>query len=120
MMGIIGGRTREDAGPSPGLAPALAELGGALARLAGALDAVAFRYLWRAVAVAATRLLFNEVATEARFSAAVRPALGPAPRPAPLARPGARPAPSAAAARSPRPGLPGMTILPVQQCCALW
>lgn len=65
---------REDPGPSPALAPAVAELAAALARLAGALDAVAFRDLWRAVAVAATRLLFNEVATEAHFSRAVRPA----------------------------------------------
>ena len=75
------GRAREDAGLTPGLAPALAELGGALARLAAALDAVAFRDLWRAVAVAATRLLFNEVATEARFSRSVRPARGPRPAP---------------------------------------
>ena len=66
---------REDPGPSPALAPAAAELAATLARLAAALDAVAFRDLWRAVAVAATRLLFNEVATEARFSPAVRPCL---------------------------------------------
>ena len=70
-----GNPCREDPGPSPALAPAVAELAAALARLAGALDAVAFRDLWRAVAVAATRLLFNEVATEARFSRAVRPAV---------------------------------------------
>lgn len=71
----LGKGRREDPGPSPALAPAIGELAAALARLAGALDAVAFRDLWRAVAVAATRLLFNEVATEAHFSRAVRPAM---------------------------------------------
>ncbi len=32
------------------------------------LDAVAFRELWRAVAVAANQLLFNDVVTEASFT----------------------------------------------------
>ena len=57
-------------GPSPALAPALAALAAALAAAARALDAVAFRSVWRGAAAAATRLLFNEVATEARFDGA--------------------------------------------------
>ena len=52
------------------LLPALEGLAAALGRLALHLDAVAFRETWRAIAVAANRLLYNDVATEARFSGA--------------------------------------------------
>lgn len=53
---------------SPRLAPALVGATDSLALLAANLDAVAFRDVWRAVAVAANRLLYNDVATEASFS----------------------------------------------------
>lgn len=36
--------------------------------LAQCLDAVVFRETWKAIAVAVNRQLYNEVATEARFS----------------------------------------------------
>lgn len=53
------------------LASAVTGVADSLAVLAGHLDAVAFRDVWRAVAVAANRLLYNDVATEASFSAQV-------------------------------------------------
>jgi hypothetical protein len=37
------------------------------------MDAVVFCDMWRAVAAAITRLMFNDVATEALFSAEVDP-----------------------------------------------
>ena len=46
----------------------LNELAAALYTLSISLDAVVFRDTWRAVAIAAMRLLYNEVATEAQFS----------------------------------------------------
>ena len=58
---------------SPRLVRALEGLGANLGRLAAALDGVVFRDTWRAVAVAATRAIFNDVATEARFSEQARP-----------------------------------------------
>ena len=61
-----------EAEPSPRLLAALEEVAAALARLAAALDAVAFRAAWRGLATAANRLLYNDVATEARFSPYVR------------------------------------------------
>ena len=64
-----------EAEPSPRLLAALAEVAAALARLAAALDAVAFRAAWRGLATSANRLLYNDVATEARFSPYVRNAL---------------------------------------------
>lgn len=57
-------------GPTPALVPALYALSDALAAASRALDSVAFRSVWRGAAAAATRLLFNEVATEARFDGA--------------------------------------------------
>ena len=56
--------------PASMLAPALAALSDALSAAARSLDAVAFRSVWRGAAAAATRLLFNECATEARFDGA--------------------------------------------------
>lgn len=53
---------------SPRLAPAITAAAQGLARLAVHLDAVAFREVWRAVAVALNRMLYNDVATEAAFS----------------------------------------------------
>lgn len=46
----------------------LNELAAALYTLSISLDAVVFRDTWRAVAIAAMRLLYNEIATEAHFS----------------------------------------------------
>ena len=46
----------------------LNELAAALYTLSVSLDAVVFRDTWRAVAIAAMRLLYNEIATEAQFS----------------------------------------------------
>jgi hypothetical protein len=46
----------------------LHELAANLQILSISLDAVVFRNVWRAVAVAAMRLLFNDIATEAWFS----------------------------------------------------
>ena len=46
----------------------LHELAANLQTLSISLDAVVFRDTWRAVAVAAMRLLFNDIATEAQFS----------------------------------------------------
>ena len=46
----------------------LNELAAALYTLSISLDAVVFRDTWRAVAIAAMRLLYNEIATEAQFS----------------------------------------------------
>lgn len=55
------------------LLPALEETAGALARLAGSLDAVVFRGVWRGFATSVNKLLYNDVATEARFSPQVAP-----------------------------------------------
>lgn len=60
---------------SPRLLVALEEMGAGLARLAGALDAVAFRNLWRGFATSVNKLLYNDIATEARFSPQVAPSL---------------------------------------------
>eukprot|EP00884_Botryococcus_braunii_P018181 jgi/Botrbrau1/5046/Bobra.37_1s0012.1 len=50
------------------LKPALEGLAATLALLADHMDQVVFREMWRAVAVAANRMMYNEIATEARFS----------------------------------------------------
>ena len=63
---------RADPPPSPPLVAGLEQLQATLRMLGEHLDAVAFRELWRAVAVAANQLLFNDVVTEATFSPAVR------------------------------------------------
>jgi hypothetical protein len=63
---------RSEAEPSLRLLAALEEVAAALARLATSLDAVCFRSAWRGLATAANRLLYNDVATEARFSPHVR------------------------------------------------
>ncbi len=68
---------REEGDVSPRLVRALEGLGANLGRLAAALDGVVFRDTWRAVAVAATRAMFNDVATEARFSEQARPLPAP-------------------------------------------
>lgn len=57
------------------LAPAITAAAEGLARLAAHLDAVAFREVWRAVAVALNRTLYNDIATEAAFSPQVAPKL---------------------------------------------
>lgn len=62
------GLCREEGEVSPRLAPAVTAAAEGLARLAANLDAVAFREVWRAVAVALNRTLYNDVATEAAFS----------------------------------------------------
>ena len=54
---------------------ALQGLSADLDRLAGYLDSVLFRDVWRAVACAITMALYNDVATEARFSQQVLPHL---------------------------------------------
>jgi hypothetical protein len=56
------------AGPSPRLLPAAHALQALLLALGAALDAVAFRDAWRALALTANRALFNGVAVEAAFS----------------------------------------------------
>ena len=53
---------------SAALSPGVALLVADLQRMVGLLDAVLFRELWRAVAVATTRTLFNDVVTECFFS----------------------------------------------------
>ena len=63
---------RSEAEPSLRLLAALEEVSAALARLAASLDAVCFRSAWRGLATAANRLLYNDIATEARFSPHVR------------------------------------------------
>ncbi|KAK9817674.1 hypothetical protein WJX72_000495 [[Myrmecia] bisecta] len=50
------------------LQPALDALQMAVAMLSQHMDAVVFRDMWRAAAVAVNRLMYNDVATEARFS----------------------------------------------------
>ncbi len=57
-----------DGEPSVRLRDGLNELAAALYTLSISLDAVVFRDTWRAVAIAAMRLLYNEIATEAQFS----------------------------------------------------
>lgn len=59
---------REEGEVSARLMPAVTGAAEGLARLAGHLDAVCFREVWRAVAVALNRTLYNDVATEAGFS----------------------------------------------------
>jgi hypothetical protein len=56
------------AGPSPRLLLAAHALQALLRALGAALDAVAFRDAWRALALAANRALFNGVVVEAAFS----------------------------------------------------
>ena len=53
---------------SPQLKPALLALDDTLKLLASELDAVVFRDTWKAIAVAINRELYNDVATEAKFS----------------------------------------------------
>ena len=55
-------------GPSPSLLPAADGLQSLLHDVASRLDAVVFRDVWRAVAVAVNSAFFNDVATEATFS----------------------------------------------------
>lgn len=62
---------------SPRLQPALEALAASLQHLSASLDAVVFSDMWRAAAVAITRTIFNDVATEARFSAEVPPLPAP-------------------------------------------
>ena len=52
---------------SAALAPGISLLVADLQRMVGLLDAVLFQELWRAVAVATTRTLFNDVVTECFF-----------------------------------------------------
>ncbi len=59
-------------GVSARLRPALEGLADQLARLSRHMDQVVFRDMWRAVAVAANRMMYNDVATEAQFSAEVQ------------------------------------------------
>jgi hypothetical protein len=58
------------AGPSPRLLAAADGLQRTLGALGAHLDAVAFRDVWRAAALAVNYAFFNDVATEARFSSA--------------------------------------------------
>ena len=53
--------------------PALEDATGVLARLACSLDAVVFRRVWRGFGTSINKLLYNDVATEAHFSAQVLP-----------------------------------------------
>jgi hypothetical protein len=53
---------------SPRLSSAVTIAADTLSLLAAHMDAVVFREVWRAFAVAANRLLYNDVATEAGFS----------------------------------------------------
>ena len=62
---------------SAALAPGISLLVADLQRMVGLLDAVLFRELWRAVAVATTRTLFNDVVTECFFSEQVQPLIFP-------------------------------------------
>ncbi|KAL4536055.1 hypothetical protein Ndes2526A_g05602 [Nannochloris sp. 'desiccata'] len=55
-------------GPSPSLLPAADGLQTLLQALSSHLDAVLFRDVWRAIALAVNYALFNDVATEAEFS----------------------------------------------------
>lgn len=55
-------------GVSPPMLVAADRLHGLLGALGGALDAVVFRDVWRAVAVTVNYAFFNEVATEAAFT----------------------------------------------------
>ena len=57
-----------DGEPSVRLRDGLNGLAAALYTLSISLDAVVFRDTWRAVAIAAMRLLYNDIATEAQFS----------------------------------------------------
>lgn len=53
---------------SPQLQRALIGLDDAVKLLSASMDAVVFRETWKAIAVAINRHLYNEVATETRFS----------------------------------------------------
>eukprot|EP00803_Ostreobium_quekettii_P009891 evm.model.scf_51.2 EVM.evm.TU.scf_51.2 scf_51:8051-18111(-) len=55
-------------GVTPTLAEAVLQLHERFVMLSNLLDVVCFREVWRAVAMAATRVMFNDVATEAHFS----------------------------------------------------
>lgn len=59
------------------LRKALEDLRSDLGRLSASMDAVVFCDMWRAIAAAITRLMFNEVATEAHFTTEVRKNLNP-------------------------------------------
>jgi hypothetical protein len=63
--------TRSGEGVSARLRPALEGLADQLSRLSRHMDQVVFRDMWRAVAVAANRFMYNDIATEAQFSAEV-------------------------------------------------
>ncbi|BDA46253.1 probable RAD50-interacting protein 1 [Coccomyxa sp. Obi] len=63
------GSDRRDGEVSLRLRPALESLSESLQNLSASLDAVVFSDTWRAAAIAITRTMFNDVATEARFSA---------------------------------------------------
>jgi hypothetical protein len=56
-------------GPSPSLLPAADGLQTLLRALSSHLDSVVFRDVWRAIALAVNYAFFNDVATEAEFSA---------------------------------------------------
>ncbi|GMH41475.1 hypothetical protein BSKO_09385 [Bryopsis sp. KO-2023] len=53
---------------SPSLVGAILRLSDACNMLASLMDAVCFSDIWKAIAMAATRFLFNDIATEAAFS----------------------------------------------------
>lgn len=53
---------------SPQLLRALVGLDDSVKLLANSMDAVVFREIWKAIAVAINRQMYNEVATETRFS----------------------------------------------------
>ena len=53
---------------SPQLLRALVGLDDSVKLLASSMDAVVFRETWKAIAVAINRQMYNEVATETRFS----------------------------------------------------
>ncbi|KAK9906635.1 hypothetical protein WJX75_005264 [Coccomyxa subellipsoidea] len=63
------GSGRRDGEISPRLQPALESLATSLQTLSASLDAVVFSDTWRAAAIAITRTMFNDVATEAHFTA---------------------------------------------------
>lgn len=53
---------------SPQLQRALIGLDDAVKLLSASMDAVVFRETWKAIAVAINRHMYNEVATESKFS----------------------------------------------------
>ena len=58
---------------SAGLRKGVDDLQTDLARLSQVLDAVLFRDMWKGLAAALNRLVFNGLITEARFSPQVQP-----------------------------------------------